>query len=228
MTKDDFVRIFQSMSFFSLDQVVQTFGQSRSVMYTTLWRLEKKGVIMSLRNGLYALTDPYRQAPLHAAGCSGAIYPGSCISTWWAMRWYGLSTRSVESVTAVSASKTRFFINPLGRFEYRALERKLLFGMVDLIIGQMPVRIALPEKALTDLIYLYTGVVHTVDYFLLDLNPLALARLDWRRVENFARRYSRSFVADSVAHIAFLLRNGNSYGKPDNLAAIIAAATHAA
>jgi predicted transcriptional regulator of viral defense system len=83
------------------------------------------------------------------------MYRPSYISLYSALAHYGMIPEFVARTTSVTTLKTASFCNEMGAFDYRHLKPDLFWGyhMID-SVNQRKILIALPEKALLDLLYL--------------------------------------------------------------------------
>jgi hypothetical protein len=62
----------------------------------------------------------------------------------------------VTSVTSVSTLKTATFKNPIGEYVYKKIKEDLFFGFdLKTLSNQRAMKLATPEKAILDLLYLY-------------------------------------------------------------------------
>ena len=122
-----------------------------------LSRWVKSGRITQLRRGLYSIAPPYQKTKPHPFLLANHLRRASYVSLQSALAFYGLIPETVNSVVSVTTSRPERLETPLGVFEFRHIQPKLLFGyhMTDLA-GQNAL-VATPEKALLDLVYLQTG-----------------------------------------------------------------------
>lgn len=123
-----------------------------------LSRWTKAGRILQLKRGLYALAPPYQKVKPHPFSVANRMVHGSYVSCQSALAYYGLIPESVPVAISVSNSKPRRWDTPLGVFVFRNIKLELLFGYTfeDLGVGDRAF-VALPEKALLDLIHLTPG-----------------------------------------------------------------------
>lgn len=147
----DFYRTFSGLGCFDINQVrmVQPdFDRS------ALTRWLSSGYIVQLKNGLYAFKEWLSQpgADMIAANL---MYRPSYISLHSALAHYGMIPEFVAHTTSVTSLKTASFSNEMGTFDYRHIKPDLFWGyhIID-TTSQRKVLIALPEKALLDLLYL--------------------------------------------------------------------------
>lgn len=114
-----------------------------------LIRYTKRGLLIRLRRGLYAVAGrlPTRWA------IANRIYAPSYISLASALSYYGLVPESVYSVTSVTTKSTREFqVHDVG-YVYRTIKRSAFGGYRALDMNGDTVLIAEREKALADYLY---------------------------------------------------------------------------
>lgn len=123
-----------------------------------LSRWVSEGRLIMLRRGLYTLFPPYRTGTPSPFVVANALSSGSYVSCQSALSWHGVIPEGVPSVTSVTAGRPGIVTNPLGTFIQRHVKPSLLWGFESTPMpGGGTARIALPEKALLDLLYLEHG-----------------------------------------------------------------------
>jgi predicted transcriptional regulator of viral defense system len=119
-----------------------------------LTRWIHKNLLLRLRQGFYAFPE-YTGQPNFSFFVSNYIYRPSYASLHTALVFYGIIPEAITQITAVSSLKTTDFQNAFGQFSYLKVKPDLLFGYSILPLGKHSIRIAQPEKAILDLLYLY-------------------------------------------------------------------------
>lgn len=152
-----------------------------------LSRWTAAGRIYQLRRGLYALAPPYRKVTPHPFLVANRLVLGSYISLQSALAFHGMIPEHVALTTSISAGRPYRWQTPLGNYDFRHMRRELLggFELTPLSGGQMA-RVATPEKALLDLIYLEAKADSTAY-----LEELRLQHLETLRLEDLVRLASR-------------------------------------
>lgn len=115
-----------------------------------------KGVLLSLRRGLYVLGPDHRRDPVALPLVANVLYGPSYVSLEFALAWHGLIPEGVFEVTSVTPNRSRVFATPLGRFSFRHLPQPA-YAMgfrMEQGVGGASFLMASPEKALCDLIML--------------------------------------------------------------------------
>lgn len=122
-----------------------------------LSRWTSSGKLVQLRRGLYTFggaeargrrsPDPYEIA--------NRLVPGSYVSLSSVLARESLIPEYVPTTTSVTVGRTARYVTPLGTFVYQHVRPSMLWGY-EAAIGSAArsVRVAVPEKALIDLVYL--------------------------------------------------------------------------
>lgn len=127
-------------------------------------RWVKSGKVVQLRRGVYQLSLPYRTSPAHPFLTANLLRRASYISLHSALSHYGMIPENVPVVTSVTGGRPEELETPVGRFLFRHVKSSAFFGFLEKEIAPgQAVRMATPEKALADLIYLTPGS-DQVDY----------------------------------------------------------------
>jgi len=119
-----------------------------------LTRWTKSGRLYQLRRGLYAIAPPYQKVKPHPFLVANRLQRASYVSLQSALAFYGLIPDTVQLVLSVTVGRPERLETSLGPFVFRHVKPELLHGfhMTDLS-GQQAL-VAIPEKALLDLVYL--------------------------------------------------------------------------
>lgn len=137
-------------------------------------RWVKSGKVAQLRREVYQLQKPYCITPPHPFLVANVLRRASYVSLQSALSHYGMIPEHVPVVTSITGGRPEELDTPAGRFLFRHVQPRNFFGFLEREIapGQIA-RIATPEKALADLLYLDAGSDHA-DY----LAELRLERSD--------------------------------------------------
>ena len=111
--------------------------------------LEKQGVIIRLKRGLYVINPEYSGKTLSSELIANHLYTPSYISMSTALRYYGLIPEAVYVHQSMTVKHPRSFQTPVGNYDYKYISRKAFpIGIRSMNKGDY----ASPEKALCDLI----------------------------------------------------------------------------
>jgi predicted transcriptional regulator of viral defense system len=153
-------------------------------------RWVKKGLLLRLRQGYYTFPE-YKSKPDFALFIANRIYRPSYISLHTALAFYGIIPEAVVQITSVTSLKTASFQNEFGEYEYKSVRKELMFGYdIKSIANGQSLQLALPEKALLDLLYLYPfyNTEQEMEDLRLDEDFL-LDELDLQRLENYLSKF---------------------------------------
>jgi len=143
-----------------------------------LARLAASGHVIRLRRGVWAL--PNRVDPLALPEYLTAPFP-SYVSLQSALYLHGMISQMPAVTYAVSLARTRRFTTPLGTVSVHHVQPAFFFGFEE--AGRAGGRLATPEKALVDFLYLTPARSNLFR---------ALPELEWPK--RFSVRQARSIV----------------------------------
>lgn len=115
--------------------------------------LEKKGLLIRLKRGLYAVSPEISGQEISLGLVANHLYGPSYVSLHWALRWYGLIPERIDTVTSITTRHTREFENSLGRFTFRGVFQEYFpIGIKSHEDAGLHFLLATPEKALCDML----------------------------------------------------------------------------
>ena len=163
----DFHKAFSALGCFDINQVKMV---QPDFDRCALTRWMAAGYITHLKNGLYAFTE-WISTPGADLIAANLMYRPSYVSLHSALSHYGMIPEFVTHTTSVTTLKTAVFKNDLGTFDYRHIKPELFWGyqIIDTISSRKTL-IAVPEKALLDLLYLTPGLKNEDDMLHLRLD----------------------------------------------------------
>jgi hypothetical protein len=123
-----------------------------------LMRWVNSGKIVQLRREVYLLQKPYCPSPPHPFLVANLLRRASYVSLESALSHYGMIPEYVPVMTSITGARPEELDTPIGRYVFRHVNGSRFFGFheVEITPGQR-VRMATPEKALLDLLYLTPG-----------------------------------------------------------------------
>ncbi len=168
-----------------------------------LSRWAETGRIHQLRRGLYALAPPFQKVRPHPFLIANRLAPGSYVSLQSALAHFGLIPEYVPLTTSVGAGRPASWDTPLGRFELRHLQRDFVTGFRQVPLGAgQEALLAVPEKALLDLVYLCPAA--DTPAYLGELRLQNLDALDLAELDRLARVSGKPKLERAAARIAAL------------------------
>ncbi|TSC74817.1 MAG: hypothetical protein G01um101433_991 [Parcubacteria group bacterium Gr01-1014_33] len=141
----------------------------------------KRGLLVRLRKGLYALKELIPNEEVIA----NALYQPSYISLEYALSRSGIIPEMPYTITSVTTKITATF-TALGRdFSYQKIKKVAFTGYVPEKVGNHTIFIAAPEKALVDYLYFVSLGKKTLN------ERLLIDRLERKKIRSYGKLYAR-------------------------------------
>ncbi len=120
----------------------------------------KKGELIRLKKGLYALGEDYQTASIDTITLANMLYAPSYVSFDYALSYYGLIPERVYEITSATLRLRKEFDTPLGRFTYKPVPLRAYAVGIDWLYDDVNggKLIATVEKALCDKIRSDRGI----------------------------------------------------------------------
>jgi len=165
--------------------------------------------VYQLRRGLYVIAPPYQKVKPHPFLIANRMQRASYVSGQSALAYYGLIPDTVQTTLSVTVGRPERLKTPLGVFEFRHVKPELLRGyrmttLYGLKLPEQQAVVAIPEKALLDLVYLQSGG-DTLAY-LRELRLQNLERLDLDELRRQAETFSTPKLRRAVEAITRLVQ----------------------
>lgn len=169
-----------------------------------LSRWTQAGKVIQMRRGVYTLAAPYQKVSPHPFLIANTLLTGSYVSLQSALAYYGLIPEYVPQTLSVTTLRPSKWHNPLGDFRFQHITSDLFFGYqkVSLTVGQEAF-VALPEKALLDLVHLTPNGDNPL--FLAGLRLQNLETLDRDRLKSLAERAGKPKWLRAVSRLLTLI-----------------------
>lgn len=118
--------------------------------------LNKKGLIKSIKQGVYLVSEDLGLRPYSKEVLANLIYGPSYISLETALSNYGIIPERVTTTTSISIGRGKSFSTPVGEFEYHNIKDSIYPIGVGLkeIYQDTFCQYAIVEKALLDFIHI--------------------------------------------------------------------------
>lgn len=148
--------------------------------------LSKKGLIKSIKQGVYLVSEDLGLRPYSKEILANLIYGPSYISLETALSSYGFIPERVTMTTSVCQGRGKSFITTAGEFEYHHIKESIYSAGIQLkeVFKGAFCQYATPEKALLDFMYIkeFKGKFkNQKDYFKYLLDSY---RFDLQAIEN--------------------------------------------
>ncbi len=186
MTFEELLRIVGNEPVFETGLLLAG-NQDPNALRVQLSRWVRAGKLYRLRRGLYTLAPPYQRVRPHPFLVANHLVRPSYVSLQAALAYYGLIPEAVYVITSITTARPGKWQTPLGTFLYRHVRPTFFFGYrLEEVAPDQRAFVALPEKALLDLIYLQPA--RGLHAYLKELRLQNLERLDPGRLQAFAER----------------------------------------
>jgi predicted transcriptional regulator of viral defense system len=162
----DFYYQFKTRALIDIREVRGSFPDFESRRF---YEWQKRGYLKKLSNLFYVFADNTISESEHYFIANRLVEP-SYISTESALRAYNLIPEIVFLTTCVTTRKTKNLETPIGNFQYHSIKENLFFGYKFIDINGIVYKIAEPEKALLDFLYLRSDLRYEDDFIELRLN----------------------------------------------------------
>lgn len=173
------------LSLFSVHDIRRLFGTSPVAATFLLHRYLKKGFIVRLRRGLYALPDVLPPNPLVA----NKMVEPSYVSLEFALSYHGVIPETVYEITSVTTKSTRRFETLGIIFSYRSIKPRAFTGYRMEKQSEGSFWVADPEKAFVD-----------TEYFRIMDHLASISRFDRKKINpEKALRYAQLFGNPKLA-----------------------------
>lgn len=155
MKFEEFRKKYRSWPVIPSSVVVREDQAEYQVTRNQLSRWVKKGALVPLRKGMYALHPEDTASAPEILYMANRLYEPSYISLEYALSLYELIPEYVPVVTSVTTRKTLSFKNAFGHFSYQHVVSRAFRGFrQEKQDHDQQVFVAEPEKAVLDFLYL--------------------------------------------------------------------------
>ena len=170
-TRITFLDFKNALNTFSIFSTVDIYKAFPNLHRRRLHEWVARGLLKPVVKRYYVFSDVFiDESFLYFV--ANRIYDPSYISLQSALSRYGLIPEFVPQVTSVSTKKTTSLSTEFGSFSYFSLKESLMFGY-DLVFSKdqkYKIKIAFPEKAILDLLYLNPNIDSMEEFSELRLN----------------------------------------------------------
>ena len=154
----------------------------------------RKKWLIELRRGMYLINADHVLNVTERFQVANLLYEPSYVSLEGALSFHGMIPEGVPQVTSVSTRKTARFSNALGTFSYSAVKKELFWGYEKYKLGKGGALVAVPEKALLDLIYLRKGELNEAGEVIESLRLDDIKPLNARSLMAAAKRFGNARI----------------------------------
>ena len=172
---------------------------------------QRKGYIQKLINKWYLFTDIQLNEML-LYRISNCLYQPSYVSLESALSYYSLIPEGVYSIQAISTLKTITWQTQVGTFNYRSCKPAYFFGYQILKVDNLPVRMAVIEKAILDYLYLSPNLKSLGDLEALRLDQSTLKNVvNWDKLEKYAQLFGSTTLDKKLGKLKKMQSDVSAY-----------------
>ena len=190
--------LFRDRPFFETAELVAMFDEPKAQVQARLSRWVAHGRLLRLRRGCYLLAPEYARRQPSEYHISNYLLRPSYVSLHSALDFHGLIPEAVHLIEALTPKHGGEWKTPLGTFRYHSIRQDRFFGYRRYAARIVPgsaapssapdaFLMALPEKALLDVIYLGRSAWSRAR--VAEMRFQHLEELDKHRLMKFAHRF---------------------------------------
>jgi len=159
---------------------------------------QDKNYIKKVVKGYYIFSDlKLNESALFEI--ANRIYNPSYVSFEAAISYYGLIPEAAYGITSVSTRRTYRFRTTIAEFSYRTLTARLFFGYNIIRYNGKAFKIASPEKAILDYLYLHEDIKSGNDYAAMRINKGAFFNtINRNRLKVFLKKFGHKTLTKRV------------------------------
>lgn len=138
---------------------------------------------------------------------SNKLVEPSYVSNESALRAYNLIPETVFLTTCVTSRKTKEIETPVGNFQYRSIKENLFFGYKIVQSGDVSYKIAEPEKAVLDFLYLRSDLQNEDDLDELRINEEIYNKIiDQEKMQRYLREFNSPGLSRKINKLNKILK----------------------
>lgn len=199
----DFYNIFKNRVLIDVREVRGLFADFNSRRF---YEWQKKEYIKKLSNIFYIFSDKKIGESENYFIANKLVEP-SYVSTESALRIYNLIPEVVFLTTCLTTRKTRMIETPIGNFQYRSIKENIFFGYRLVDANGLVYKIAEPEKAILDFLYLRSDVSDEDDIDELRLNKEVYYELiNQDKLERYLKKFNSATLRKKIKRLNKVLK----------------------
>lgn len=198
MTFEELIRKVGNLPVVDTDLLLAGVPKPESIK-VQISRWQKTGKLVKLKRGIYLLAEPYRRVEIYEPYLASLLQKPSYISLEKALEYHGLIPEAVPTYTSVTTKRQGRFVTRVGTFDYRHIQPSLFWGYDSVTVRNQTAFIAVPEKALLDLIYLKWGNISSNR--LTELRLQNLDRINIKKLVDCAKHFNKQSILRSAEKI---------------------------
>ena len=170
-----------------------------------LYEWQKKGYIEKVINNFYIFSDKNFSEIKNNFIANKLIEP-SYLSMEYALNYYSLIPEIVFWRTSISSKKTKKFTTSIGNFSYQKMKKNLFFGYKIVKAENIMFKIAEPEKAILDFLYLRKNISNKDDFAELRINEEIYKEIiDQEKMKNYLKIFNSKKLTKRAEDLNYFL-----------------------
>jgi predicted transcriptional regulator of viral defense system len=172
-----------------------------------LYEWQKRGYIKKVINNFYIFSDKNLSETEHNFIANRLIEP-SYLSMEYVLNYYSLIPEIIFWRTSITSKKTAKFSTPIGNFSYQKMKKDLFFGYKIISSQDISFKIAEPEKAILDFLYLKKNIKNKDDFYELRINEEIYKEIiDQEKMKRYLKVFNSKKLTERVGDLNnFLLK----------------------
>lgn len=169
--------------------LLRSLGEEPKALSVQLDRWVRSGRLIRIRRGVYVLPRQLQRTRHPLDRVANLVARPSYVSAERALYLHGLIPDTVPTVVSMTTGRSARYVSEAGTFEYRHVAADWFFGFREQEVGGGTALVAVPEKALLDLVATSSGEF-SVDR-IRELRLQAMDQVDLDVVQDMAQRGAR-------------------------------------
>lgn len=199
----DFQNTFKNRALIDVREVKSIFPDFESRRF---YEWQKKGYIKKLSKLFYIFADKNLNENDLCFIANKLLEP-SYLSLEYALRYYNLIPEMVYMLTSVTTRKTKMMETLAGNFRYQSVKENLFFGYKIVEMNGVSFKIAEPEKALLDFLYLKSDIRNENDLAELRINEDIFQEIVNReKIEKYAKIFNSKVLLQKTIKIFKIIK----------------------
>lgn len=163
-----------------------------------LYEWQKKGYLEKITNNFYIFADK-KFSDYAMNFIANKLYEPSYLSLEYALNYYSLIPEVVFWRTSITSKKTKNIISKLGNFSYRKIKKELFFGYKLIEDDGISFKIAEPEKAMLDFLYLRSDLKNKNDMEELRINEEVYNEImDKKKLDKYLKIFDSKILTEKI------------------------------
>lgn len=191
----DFIEKFKDYPVISISDVKTVFPD---FIHRRIYEWQKDGYIKKIIKGFYVFTNKTLSSEeMYFIG--NKLREPSYLSMEYALNYYSLIPEAVFLFTSITTKKTSLFETAIGNFNYQSVKKSLFFGYLLKGQGKLKYKIAEPEKAILDFLYLRSDIKDENDIEELRINSDIFKEIiDQNKLNEYLKVYNSLSLTKKV------------------------------